>query len=72
MQNQSFFPLSLKNFPPKPSPPKLKGSKNVTSLEGTYLMNIKLKLKENYEFQILFTTKRILGTTKIYFKSLPL
>lgn len=67
MQNQSFFPLSFKNLPPKPFPPKLKGSQNVTSLEGTYLMHIKLKLKENYEFQILFTKKRILGTSKIYF-----
>lgn len=35
-------------------------------------MDIKLKPKENYEFKILFTKKRILGTTKIYFKSSPL
>lgn len=71
MQNQRFFPLSFKHLPPNFSL-KLKGSQNVTGLEGTYLMDIKLKPKENYGFQILFTKKRILGTTKIYFKSFPL
>lgn len=52
------FSFEFQTFAPKLLL-KLKGSQNATGLEGTYLMDIKLKPKENYGFQILFTKKNI-------------